>query len=93
MAELFLKTYPKLLREIRQAIEQQEAAALERAAHSLKGSVSNFVAHEAFRVASELENMAARRDLTRAPCACEELAGTLDRLRPALESLTKEVHS
>ncbi len=93
MAELFLKTYPKLLSEIRQAIERQDAAALERAAHTLKGSVSNFVAHEAVLAATELENMATRRDLARAPGACEELAGMLDRLRPALESLTKEVHS
>ena len=93
MAELFLKTYPKLLNEIRQAIERQDAPALERAAHTLKGSVSNFVAHEAVLAATELENMATRRDLTRAPGACEELAGMLDRLRAALESLTKEVHS
>jgi two-component system sensor histidine kinase/response regulator len=93
MAELFLKTYPKLLNEIRQAIERQDAPALERAAHSLKGSVSNFVAREAVLAASELENMATRRDLARAPRACEELTGTLERLRPTLESLTKEVHS
>jgi two-component system sensor histidine kinase/response regulator len=93
MAELFLKTYPKLLDEIRRAIERQDALALERAAHTLKGSVSNFVAREAFLAATELENMATRRDLALAPRACGELAGTLERLRPALESLTKEVHS
>jgi PAS domain S-box-containing protein len=42
MAALFLKNYPQRLAEIRLAMEQNDARALERAAHALQGSVSNF---------------------------------------------------
>jgi PAS domain S-box-containing protein len=93
MAELFLQNYPKLLGEIQRAIEQRDAAALERAAHALKGSVSNFAAREAFQNATDLEDMASQGDLTRARSACEDLTKNLEQLRPVLESFQKEVES
>lgn len=42
IAQLFLEDYPKLFAEVRQAIAQRDAAALQHSAHTLKGSVSNF---------------------------------------------------
>ena len=42
VARLFLDEYPMLINEIRSAAAVMDASALERAAHSMKGSVSNF---------------------------------------------------
>ena len=56
MVDLFLDSYHKLLSEIREAIARRDINMLERAAHTFKGSVSNFSAHKAFELALKLEN-------------------------------------
>jgi PAS domain S-box-containing protein len=91
MAELFLKNSPKLLEEIRQALGQGNRQALERAAHTLKGSVSNFAAHAALEAAKRLEHIARQGDLDDSAQALQSLEQELERLRPALESMKKEV--
>jgi two-component system sensor histidine kinase/response regulator len=93
MAELFLKNYPVLLKEIRRAIEKEDAKSLERAAHTLKGSVGNFPARAAFEAARELERLARRGEFARAVTACRALGDELERLKPRLQSLEKEVHT
>src|SRR3954447_24500712 len=42
LASIFLQEYPALLGEMGDAIAASDAESLQRAAHSLKGSVSNF---------------------------------------------------
>jgi two-component system sensor histidine kinase/response regulator len=99
MAGLFLKNYPRLLEEIRRAVEQRDARALERAAHTLKGSVSNFTARRAFQAARRLERLArqggpaAQNDWKQVQSTCQELAESLLQLRPVLESYLKGVES
>ncbi len=66
IAELFVEDAPKLLEAIRVAIESGDGAALHRAAHSLKGSVSNFGAPEAVAAAMQLEAMGKDNHLDRA---------------------------
>src|SRR5512139_3731192 len=46
---------PALLQEIRQAVESEDAAAVGRAAHTLKGMVANFCAAAPQATALELE--------------------------------------
>jgi len=48
---------PRTLAEIRAAVAQGDAAKLENAAHSLKGSVANFGAPSAVEAAFRLEQM------------------------------------
>jgi two-component system, sensor histidine kinase and response regulator len=91
MAELFLKNYPGLLEEIHRAIERKDAKRLEQAAHTLKGSVGNFPARAAFEAARELERLARRGDFAQVAGACQALDDELQRLKPRLESLEKEV--
>lgn len=55
IVDLFLENLSKNMGEIREAIGKSDAHALERAAHSLKGSVSNFGAKRAFDAAYRLE--------------------------------------
>ncbi|MBI4480945.1 MAG: response regulator [Acidobacteria bacterium] len=94
VAETFSGDYPRQLSAIREAVEQADAAALERAAHLLKGSVGSFGAPGAFYAAQRLENMGRDRDLSAAPEALarlEEKAGALlNTLREFQTSAPKE---
>lgn len=87
IASLFLDEYPKTLAEIRAALEGGDPRALERGAHSLKGSVGNFGAATAFQAALRLEMIGRSRNLTGASQAFADLVRALDSLRPALTEL------
>jgi CheY-like chemotaxis protein len=91
MAALFFEVAPDRLSEIREAITQRDSATLERAAHTLKGSVNNFRAVNAFGVASRLEEMARHGDFTNAKAASVELEKEIACLKDALTTLTEEV--
>jgi len=87
VAQLFLETSPGLLGEIQQAVQVQDAQLLERAAHTLKGSVSNFGAEAAFQAALHLEKMGRSRNLRGSEDALRALQAEMERLRPALAGL------
>lgn len=55
LAELFIQSCPKMLEDIRDAVQKRDAKALERAAHSLKGCVGNFFSKGARETAQRLE--------------------------------------
>ncbi|MFZ0883383.1 MAG: response regulator [Candidatus Acidiferrales bacterium] len=57
LAELFIQSCPKMLEDIRDAVQKQDAKELERAAHSLKGCVGNFFSQGARETAQELESL------------------------------------
>jgi CheY-like chemotaxis protein/HPt (histidine-containing phosphotransfer) domain-containing protein len=86
VAELFLAEHENAMAEVREAVAAGEAERLERAAHSLKGSVGNFGAKAAFDAALALEVMGRRGKLDGAEAACERLAGELARLVPELRA-------
>ncbi len=90
MAGLFLRDCPKLMSEIRRALDRHDAKGLERAAHTLKGSVSNFAARAAFEAARHLETLGREADLAQAEAACRRLEDEIERLKPALASLEGE---
>jgi len=87
IAELFLADCPNALRDLHQAVERADAQAVERAAHGLKGSVSNFGARPVVDAAQKLENMGRSRQLDDAASALSALELTLEALRPELEAL------
>ena len=90
IAGLFFEDTPRLLTDLRNAIHRADGPALERSAHSLKGSVSNFGARLAFEAAFCLEQMGRKGDFARAHERFTQLEQQLDLLVPALESLLKE---
>ena len=57
IADLFLEDAPGLLDLVREAIDKNDGSALQRAAHSLKGSVANFGAEETVAAAYQLEQL------------------------------------
>lgn len=85
--ELFRRSYPKLLAQLRDAVRRSDAEALERAAHTIKGCVSNFGGAASVEAALRLEKMARARDLRQAVDACEALECEIERLIPALTQL------
>lgn len=90
VARLFLEEYPGLLLEIREAVAARDADALQRAAHSLKGSVSNFGADAAYNAAFVLEMMGRTRDLEHVERGLAELDEALLYIHPALLELALE---
>lgn len=90
LAQLFLGEYPRLIAGIDLAIERRDAAALAKAAHRFKSSVSNFFAAGTTAALTELECLGQRGDLAGVAERREQLAGELRRLLPALEQRGRE---
>ncbi len=90
VARLFLDEYPALMVEIREAVTALDADGLQRAAHTLKGSVSNFGADAAYNAAFVLEMMGRTRDLAQVERGLAELDEALQYIHPALLELAVE---
>jgi PAS domain S-box-containing protein len=84
LVDLFLEECPRLVGEIRGALERKDAKAVQRGAHSLKGSTSNLAAQMASEAALKLERLAQAGDLGHAESVLQELERELVRLKPAL---------
>jgi len=89
IVNLFLETYPVLLSEIETAVLEKDAAALGRAAHTMKGAVANFGARAVVDQAKELEMMGKSGDLASADDAAQSLRALMNKLVPQLESALK----
>jgi len=87
IAELFLEDYPNSLNELHEAVDKRDARMLERSAHGLKGSVSNFGARRAVEAALQLETMGREQKLVEVEQVLHTLELALAALRPELESL------
>jgi HPt (histidine-containing phosphotransfer) domain-containing protein len=90
MVEIFLTEYPRFLSQIQTAVTNKDCEVLMYAAHTLKGSVGNFVATDTFEAARILEQMGRQRDLSEAPAALARLEAALNRLTAALANLKLE---
>ncbi len=87
LAEMFLAESPTWLAQARAALSAGDATTLQRAAHSIKGSVSIFAAEEALVAAESLELTAKNQKLADAGSLLEELEDALNRLLPDLRCL------
>jgi HPt (histidine-containing phosphotransfer) domain-containing protein len=87
MATLFVDQGPKDLAETRAALAAQDAAALARSAHRLKGAILQFCAPAAFEATKELEELGKTGDLKSAVEVCAKLETELFRLLTALRQL------
>ena len=85
LASIFLEEYPKLSEGLRSAIEIGDSKALERAAHSFKGSAGIFSATRAVAAAQRLEDIGRAGDLADAQEAHEALQQELVNVKHSLE--------
>jgi len=90
IVDLFLETAPRLMRDIKEALQSKNAGKLERAAHTLKGAVSNFGARPAFEAAFQMEQHGRRGDLRAARRAWRPMEKEMVRLKKELARLAKE---
>src|SRR3954454_315069 len=84
---IFLEEYPQLLEDIRSAVARCDDHLLERSAHSLKGSVSNFGAKSATAAAYSLEKLGRQKASANAAAQLQTLEAELSSLLPALQDL------
>ncbi len=89
LIEAFLESYPRLLGQSREAVMVNDADALRRAAHGLKGVLGNYSARAAFRAAADLETTARLEFMTEAGSLLEKVEAELDRFVEVLLSLRR----
>jgi PAS domain S-box-containing protein len=90
LVDLFLEECPRLVNEIRMALDRKDAKGVERGAHSLKGCTSNLAAKMASEAALKLERLAHAGGLVGAESLLAELGCQLERLKPALVAVRAE---
>ena len=91
LAGLFLADCARLLSAVHEAVVKSDAEALEHAAHALKSSVGNFAANAAYASAAKLEMLGRHGNLAEGQEAYAALEQEIERLRPALLNLQREV--
>lgn len=91
LARLFQEECPKLLDQIRGALDARESASLERFAHTLKGSSANLCARAVTQMAEKLEQQAHSGDLAGAQVQFKLLSVELDCLQSELDSFLRKV--
>jgi CheY-like chemotaxis protein len=90
LARLFLADSRKLMVQIRDAVAARNAADLRAAAHTLKGSVANFLAPAATAAAARLQEIGERGELAEAPGASAVLEEEMARVRDRLSAIVSE---
>jgi PAS domain S-box-containing protein len=86
LIEIFLTDCPRLVSEIREAVERDDGEALERAAHTTKGALGYFSNGPAIDAALQLQQMGQRGDL----CAARETLTELEKWLGLLSLSLKE---
>ena len=93
IADIFLESAPASMSQIREGIAEGDALALERAAHSLKGSVGHFGARRAFEAAYHLEKLGRKKEMGEADSAFSTLEKELTALTPEIKRALREMNS
>ena len=84
ISELFQQDAPAMMERIHQSLADRDAASLERAAHSLKGTIANFGWTAAYEAVQALEAQAHAEDLAGAARTAARLDVEVPRLTRAL---------
>ncbi len=91
--DLFYAEYPSHIKKIRAALHDNNAEKVANAAHTLKGSLSNFACPSAFDTAYALERTGKNNRLDQTEAAIVKLDEEVNQLRPVLETIQKELSS
>ena len=87
IVDLFNTESAKLMKRIRDAITNEDTSELQRAAHTLKGSIRIFGAERPAAAARRLEIMGREKNLADAQEAWQALVEEIQRLKPLLNDL------
>src|SRR5690348_2353347 len=86
---LFRAEVAMLLRELREAAQKADAAAISRTSHTLKGSIGNFGSGPAYQAAKKIDEIARTGDAAAAGALLPHLESEIERLQTALEPYSK----
>jgi HPt (histidine-containing phosphotransfer) domain-containing protein len=78
LVSLFLTEYPQMVSTVRESVASGSADRIRRAAHALKGSVSNFTDGAPTTTAFELEQIGRESRLSDAPAVLDRLQRDID---------------
>jgi HPt (histidine-containing phosphotransfer) domain-containing protein len=92
IVQFFFEDSPGLLEKLRCGLRDQNASAVERAAHCLKGMAANFGAHRAIEASLRVENLGASGNLAEVPEAIRGLEEEIGILRVALSPYLYNAH-
>ena len=90
LTDAFVMSNPVSLGEMQAALDRHDANALERSAHSLKGSAANLAADAAYDTAAKLEALAREGNLATAVTVCRELEVRIAEVERALTVLSED---
>jgi HPt (histidine-containing phosphotransfer) domain-containing protein len=90
LADIFISDSVNLISKIEDTIKAGDSQALGKAAHTLKGAVSNFSAKKAYESALALEKIGKNSEMNLVPAAFEELKNEINIVKEALKLLKKE---
>jgi two-component system sensor histidine kinase/response regulator len=91
LVELFREDSARHLSDLRAALERGDVKAIERSAHALKGSTSNFGAPSAWEAALRLETLAHQGGIAAAKDAFRALEREVENLSADLTAFTQEL--
>jgi HPt (histidine-containing phosphotransfer) domain-containing protein len=86
LAGLYIADYPRQLAELRDAVSSHDPRQMHLAAHTIRGTATNFAAEAAAKAAEYLEHLAESGNLSDASEAVNAVAVELERLHLALEA-------
>ena len=88
LVEMFLEDAASRINSLREAVERDDAEAVEGIGHSLKGSCGNMGVREMQRLSAALQDAGAAGDLSEATGLIQGLQEELERARPALAEVS-----
>jgi two-component system sensor histidine kinase/response regulator len=88
--DMFIADYPEMLNNINDAIQANDALALQRTAHALKGMLGNFQVETAAQKAYDLEKMGSEGTLEQAADIYAQLSAELDSLERMFLDMSRE---
>jgi PAS domain S-box-containing protein len=91
MIRLFRAEALSLLQTLREAVEKNDASAISRASHTLKGALGNFGPGPAYQAAQNMDEMARTGDVKAANALLSVLESEIERLQAALEPFSSTV--
>lgn len=89
IVQIYLEDAPGMVEKIHNAVDQADANALQRAAHSLKGLAATLSASEVVGAAARLEHLAVSKNLADAPKAAAEVDQHVSDLNAAVQHLLR----
>ena len=90
LAEIFREEYPKQMRMAYEALAANDAAAVRKIGHSLKGALANLAATDASGLAASVEAIGKSGDLSQLDGKLVEMQSTMHKVVMRLQSLTME---